>query len=63
MIVTSLSTDELITHIQNDNNATERELELVSRVIAMIDELDSVVEEIRKKQGQQLKDSTHGAHP
>jgi len=60
---THLTTDELIQQVTTDPLATERELALVSRLISTLDEIDTVVEEIRKHQGDLLKDSVHGTDP
>lgn len=61
--LTHLTTDELIQQVTNDPQATEREQLLVGKLIETLDEIDTVVEEIRKHQGDLLKDSTHGANP
>lgn len=59
--LTHLTTDELILQVTNDPAASERELLLVGKLIETLDEIDTVVEEIRKHQGDLLKDSVHGA--
>lgn len=59
-VCTTLTAEELVLQVMNDPAATPRELAILSKLTAALDEVDALVAQVREAQGTVLKDTVHG---